>query len=500
MFKSIFSKLVTIFIAVLIFSFSITSLMLYFFLGNLVIHEKEEMLKRSGREINRYFSRYAENSNNPLIYAFFQQVLEEYSSGANAIIWIVRTDGSIWASKPDLSSNNPYMRLVRKSLNTEDPDIPRLADERQYKDVMAGKDPLVKIGDFYGLFKETKESWLTVEYPLTYNDSTIAAVYLMTPVPEIHKTRESVFRFFMLSVLISVLVSVVLVYIFSRKLIKPLKEINDAARVISGGEFTKRLDIRSQDEIGELAMSFNQMITALENLEEMRRGFIANVSHELRTPMTSIRGFIEGMLDGTIPPEKHKDYLAIVKEETIRLNRLVNDLLDLARMESGESKVFMRTFDINELIRRSIIKLEKMITDKDISVDADFEEEEIFVHADSDMIERVIINLIHNGVKFTGENGKISISTRKQKDKVLISIHDDGVGIEKNELAMIWDRFYKSDKSRSMDKSGTGLGLAIVKNLINSHGQEIWVDSEPGKGTRFTFTLSKGKEKESKEL
>jgi signal transduction histidine kinase len=286
------------------------------------------------------------------------------------------------------------------------------------------------------------------------------------------------------------------VYNFSKRITKPLKEISNAAKVIADGEFNKRLDITSQDEIGELAKSFNMMISALQNLEEMRRGFIANVSHELRTPMTSIRGFVEGIMDGTIPAEKHKYYLSIVNDETNRLNRLVNDLLDLAKMEAGEMPLTIKNFNINELLRRCVINMESLIVKKDLNIQADFEEENIFVYADKDAIERVIINLLHNAVKFTPRSGQIHIITARQKERVMISIADNGVGIEPDEVDLIWERFYKSDKSRSRDKSGTGLGLAIIRNIINEHKQQIWVESEPGRGTKFTFTLERGRELE----
>ena len=223
----------------------------------------------------------------------------------------------------------------------------------------------------------------------------------------------------------------------------------------------------------------------------MRRDFVANVSHELKTPMTNISGYIAGILDETIPPEKHKHYLSIVMEETYRLNRLVNDLLDLAKMESGEMRLNYQVFDINELIRRCVIKLENMLVKKDLEVEADFAQEETPVNADKDAIERVFINLLHNAVKFTPEGGKITIRTVLKKDRVIVSITDTGVGIEKEELSVIWDRFHKADKSRGKDKTGTGLGLAIVKNIINEHNQEVHVESELGKGSTFSFTLSR---------
>lgn len=492
MFNTIFSKLIAVFIAVLLFSFSITGVILYVFLGNSVISEKVELLKQSGDKINNFFNIYIENRDNPLVRLSFEQVLKSYSEYTDSIVWIVDSSGYIILSWPELPKE-------LKQKMRDDTGYPKLTDERQYKSIMSGKEPFIReTGDFYGFFKNNifktyGNSWLTIEKPLMYDNEIYGAVYLHTPTPEVQKARTSVFKFFLLAVAISVLVSILLVYVFSIRITRPLKEISNAARIISGGEFNKRLDINSEDEIGELAKSFNQMITALQNLEEMRRGFIANVSHELRTPMTSIRGFIEGILDGTIPVERQRDYLIIVKDETNRLNRLVNDLLDLAKMEAGEMQLNLRSFNINELIRRCVIKLESLIVQKNISIEANFDEEDIYVNADSDAIERVIINLIHNAIKFTSEKGKITLSTSRQKDKVVIAVADNGVGIDKDEIDLIWDRFYKSDKSRSKDKTGTGLGLAIIKNIINEHKQSIWVESEIGVGTKFTFTLEKGR-------
>jgi len=298
-----------------------------------------------------------------------------------------------------------------------------------------------------------------------------------------------VFKLFIFSGGVAIFLSIILVYIFSLRFTRPLKQINNAAKIIAGGEFRNRLVVNTEDEIGQLADSFNQMVEDLQKLEEMRRGFIANVSHELRTPMTSIRGFIEGILDGTIPPDRQENYLIIVRDETNRLNRLVNDLLDLAKMESGEITLNIKPFDINELVRICVIKLETLITSKSLEIEANFENDNLLVIADRDSIERVIINLLHNAVKFSNENGRIILETVKNKEKILISIKDDGVGIDEIDKKRVWDRFYKSDKSRGMDKTGTGLGLAIVKNIINEHKQDIWVESEIGLGTKFTFTL-----------
>ena len=492
MFKTIFSKLIAIFISILLVGFSLTGLMLYYFLSGYVTEEKVGILDKSGDIINKYLGFYVENTDNPWAVQFLNENLELLSSNANAFIWVVNNDGEIIAYKPGTSQTEALL----KKLADESGKRFKLNDVRQYNKVMVSGKTVQEIGDFYGFFKETGTSWLTLEKPFIYKEKILGAVYLHTPTPEVNRLRTSVLRFFMLSVTFSILISIIIAYLFSLRLSKPLKQINNAARIIAGGEFQKRLDIKSNDEIGELAASFNHMVVALQNLEEMRRGFIANVSHELRTPMTSIRGFIEGILDGTIPMEKQSYYLIIVRDEVNRLNRLVNDLLDLARMEAGEMSFHLRNFNLNELIRRCIIKLENIFIEKGLQVEADFETDEEYVNADPDAIERVIINLLHNAVKFTGENGIIKVSVSRHKEKVYVEVADNGIGIEKDEIDLIWERFHKSDKSRSRDKSGTGLGLAIIKNIINEHGQNIWVESELGKGSTFTFTLDReiGKE------
>lgn len=494
MFKSLFSKLVAMFIVTIIFSFLVAGVTLFYTLGIYVSEEKVKSLDMSGEEISKYLEIYLQNIGNPIAQGMLEYVMDSYRLNTGAYIWITNQKGIIVFSSPNI-------KLIDTSITNNlklEQGFYRFSDERQYKSVFLGTDPVIEKGDFYGLFKETGWSWLIVQKPYKYVDmdgreQVLAAIYLSTPITEIHRARYTVYRFFLISTIISVLVSTFLVYFFSRRITKPLKEIRDAVKVISAGEFDKRLSIKSEDEIGELARSFNQMAIALESLEEMRRGFIANVSHELRTPMTSIKGFIEGILDNIIPPEKHKEYLEIVRNEVARLNRLVNDLLDLAKMESGEVKIVYSRFNINELIRRCIIKLESIITEKGLEVMVNFDEDTLVV-ADIDSIERVLINLIHNAVKFTASGGIIGISTEVKNDVVTVSVADSGIGIEKEDLERIWERFYKADKSRSHDTVGTGLGLSIVRNIINDHGQKIWVESEAGKGTTFYFTLQKAED------
>ena len=497
MFKTIFSKLIAIFLLILTVAFAIAGVMLNFFLDDYVTEEKASTLEIAATWVNRVFTNYLDllDLNNYVNVAASELLLRDslinYGNYFESYIWIVSQDGYLFRSNWDMpqsiadkySDETGYVRI-------QDDSLPKLVQSET---------TIRSVGDFYGFFKEPYfaeygDIWLTVarsfKYKGTNGNDTMVIIYLHTPVEEVRAVRIKVLAYFAVSGAVAMAAAVVLIYFLSGRLSNPLKQIGYAASRISNGEFDKRVNIKSGGEVGELAKAFNQMAAALQNIEEMRRGFIANVSHELRTPMTSIRGFIEGILDGTIPKEKQDHYLTIVRDETNRLNRLVNDLLDLARMEAGETKLTPSVFDINELLRQCVIKLEALLLEKGLIVDADFEEEEIPVSADPDAIERVVYNLMHNAIKFTPAGGKISLITRKHKDLAEVTIKDTGIGIEPEELDMIWDRFYKSDKSRSRDKTGTGLGLAIVRNIINEHGQTIRAESKTGEGTAFIFTLA----------
>mgnify|MGYP000150040614 CR=1 FL=1 len=499
MFKTIFSKLIAIFLLILAVAFTVTGVMLSLFLDDYLTDEKAETLEVACTWINNVFNYYlnlislndtASVTNAEIL---LMDSLVNYGRYTGSYIWIVNQDGYLYRSNWDMPSS-----IAKKY--TDETGYIKIPDEKNLPNLIKSETTIREIGDFNGFFrdpyfKENGSVWLTVGRSFKYKGSNgkniMIIIYMHTPVAEVSAAREKLLTYFLISGGIAIVVAILMIYVFSLKLSRPLKQMKHVASRISNGEFEKRVNIKSKDEVGDLARAFNQMAAALQNLEEMRRAFVANVSHELRTPMTTIRGFIEGILDGTIPPEKHEHYLTVVRDETNRLNRLVNDLLDLAKMESGEVKLNITVFDINELLRRCVIKMETLLVEKDLTVDADFEEEEIRVKGDTDAIERVVLNLMHNAIKFTPSGGRISVITRKSRDTVEVTVKDTGIGIEENELEMIWDRFYKSDKSRSQDKTGTGLGLAIVRNIINEHGQSIYVQSKPSEGTAFTFTLAR---------
>lgn len=279
-------------------------------------------------------------------------------------------------------------------------------------------------------------------------------------------------------------------YFLTGKEVAPMREMAEAAKKFADGDFSVRVqEARRKDEIGELAAAFNAMASSLEKSEMQRREFIANVSHELKTPMTTISGFADGILDGTIPPERQKRYLEIITNETKRLSRLVKKMLDISRIQAMDTKRLTKSqFNVTELAAKALISLEGHINEKKLSVETRFPEEPVVVVADEDAIMQVVYNLIDNAVKFARQEGTLSIAIWKKENKAYISVKDQGAVIAPEELPLVFDRFYKTDSSRSEDVSGVGLGLYIVKAIIKNHGEDIFARSENGE-TEFVFTL-----------
>ena len=281
-------------------------------------------------------------------------------------------------------------------------------------------------------------------------------------------------------------------YFIAQRIINPFVDMNHIVQCYSKGDFSQRIPVRGRDEASQLGRSFNEMADQLKNLEVTRQSFVANVSHELRSPLTSMKGFLEAMMDGTIPQEEHEHYIEIVLSETRRMTAMVNDLLDLARIESGIITVNYEVFDINELIRRTLITFEARISEKRIEADARFAAEQTFVYADSNQISQVLRNLIDNAIKYSPEGRSLVVSTYALRKEVYVTIRDTGVGIPAEDVPHIFDRFYKVEKAHTPSPQvGSGLGLAIVKKIIEAHGQSITVKSARGRGTQFTFTLEK---------
>ncbi len=486
MIRTIFHKMLIIFIVVLLVCFTLTAVIFNIAVNRYLVSQRTEVLDVYGERIVTALEVLLDNRFDPTSSVIFQSLLEAVANNTSSLIWIADDSGNLL-----IYSSIPRQFAGKLQVNK---DLYQLTDPKQYI-TNETPGPKHEVGTFCGLFDETGMQWLTVKIPFSFQDIIInnrifkGNVIMHTPIPEIQKTGTTIINLFLPAIFLALLISFVLVYILSKRITNPLKQMTLAARKISSGDWQNKLAFSGNDEVAVLAESFNHMIETLENLEKMRRDFVANISHELRTPMTSINGFIEGILDGTIPEEKQQEYLNIVKEEVKRLQRLVTDMLDIARMEAGESGMSISAFDICELVRISVIQLQQPLEEKNINFRANFDKESIYIKADRDAIHRVVINLLHNAVKFTPKEGNISVTVHTVKGKAEITISDSGEGIPEEDLPYVFDRFHKADKSRSKDKAGVGLGLYIVKNIINSHNEEIFVQSGRGKGTIFTFQM-----------
>lgn len=297
-------------------------------------------------------------------------------------------------------------------------------------------------------------------------------------------------RLFILTALAVFLVALLAMPYLTRRETKPIKDMAAAARQLAHGNLSVRVPTGYQnEEMEELAVAFNNMAASVQNSETIRQEFVSNVSHELKTPMTTIAGYLDGILDGTIPPEKHRVYMELVSTEVRRLSRLVRNMLDVARLkDQGIPPDKLTDFDICEEASQALLSFEQRINQKHLNVDIDMPEFGLTVHAFADAVSQVIYNLLDNAVKFIDDGGTLSIHARQQGGKAVVSIANTGPTIDPAELPLIFDRFHKTDKSRSTDRDGVGLGLYIVKTIVLAHGEDIYVTSRDGK-TEFTFTM-----------
>lgn len=317
-------------------------------------------------------------------------------------------------------------------------------------------------------------------------------VLIQTAAQTVHASyRDLVWQVAVAAIALS-LAALIIVFIFTRRVTRPLTAMEKAANSMAGGDFTARAPEEGTREMLSLASSFNQMADKLATQEQSRREFVANVSHELRSPITSIQGFAQGILDGTIPKGEQEKYLSIITDETHRLSKLIHSLLSLSRIENEETPLHCTSFDINERIRLAIIARMNELEEKELEIETEFASDPCFVHADADQIQQVLINLLDNAVKFTPKGGRIRFSSRLESNTLFLCIQDDGQGILPEDAPYIFDRFYKADKAHTAGK-GTGLGLAICRRIMERHGQSIRL-LPSDQGAAFEITLATGKE------
>ncbi len=297
------------------------------------------------------------------------------------------------------------------------------------------------------------------------------------------------------TLLIAIIIAGVIIFFTSRKMTSPLREMNDSALQFAKGNFSHRVKIKTKDEIGQLGETFNYMAKELGSIDQMRKDFVANVSHDLRSPLTSIKGFLGALMDGTISGDQQYKYFSIMKKETERLMKLVNDLLDMARLEADQMQVHPVSYNLTEQLRLTVAKMEPTITQQQIEIEL-LADKDVYVVADPNRIDQVLINLLQNAVQFSNENSKIEVIIESGIEEVTVHIRDYGLGMSEEDLKHVWERFYKKEKARST-KGGTGIGLSIVKHIIDLHKTSISVKSEMNKGTTVTFTLPIDQKKEN---
>lgn len=335
-----------------------------------------------------------------------------------------------------------------------------------------------------------KETVIVTATPIDTKKPSTGIIVMYAPYPSIKKDITYVYNLTLICLIIIMFVTFVSTYVFSRSMTLTFKAFNNTAKEIASGNFSARIEDTSfSNEISELGDSMNYMAEELEKLEDLRKDFIANISHDFRSPLTSIRGYVQAVMDGTIPPEKYDKYLNVVLTETDRLTKLTNDILLLSKMENKVLVPEREDFDLHEMIRNMLLQFEQKILDKGIQLTLLIAQEDISVNADYNQINRTITNLLDNAIKFCSPNDEIIVETSIEGEKVLVSIKDTGPGISEEDIKHIWTRFHKADRSRGMDKKGVGLGLSIVREIVKAHGETIEVYSQLGKGTSFVLTL-----------
>lgn len=334
----------------------------------------------------------------------------------------------------------------------------------------------------------------TVSYivgtPVYSNGQIIGSVFSST-VADSNELTIAVLKIFTLSAMACIAIAFITIWQLTKNFVKPLKQMSTAAKKFAIGDFSYRVKVKGNDELADLGRAFNDMANSLDALESSRRSFVSNVSHELRTPMTSIGGFIDGILDGTIPKNRQDYYLGLVSGEIQRLSRLVVAMLNMSKIESGSFEMKPVKYDITDQIIHILLTFDQKIEEKNIEIKGLEDLTPTHIVADSDMIYQVIYNIFDNAVKFANDGGYISVSMNKTDSEIEVHIKNSGIGIKSDELAKVFERFYKVDKSRSLDAKGAGLGLYIVKMMVEMHGGKVRAQSDDDKSAEFIFTLPK---------
>lgn len=398
--------------------------------------------------------------------------LSGMESHLNASCWFVDRNGKILTSAS--SEGFPSVPIKIKNFN------PAEIGSNQYE-----------IGTFHDYFNEDV---LTVIAPVNSNYTSQGYLIIHKSLDNVAQIQRFLIRSTYLCVFVIYILSFMILLAFQFYVYRPLSKITEAAKQYATGNLDYEIPVNTEDEMGYLSASLNYMSSQLRDMEDYQKKFVANVSHDFRSPLTSIKGYVEAMADGTIPPELQGKYLKIILFETERLTDLTHDLLTLNEFDTEHLLLDKVSFDLHEIIKNVATSFEGRCTQKKISIELLFATKHLYVIADKRKIQQVLYNLLDNAIKFSDADSTVTIETTERGDKVYTSVKDNGIGIPRNALNKIWERFYKTDLSRGKDKKGTGLGLAIVKEAIQAHGENINVISTEGVGTEFIFSLPKSVE------
>ncbi len=478
MFKSLFFKYITAFMLIIVVSF----MLLIVIIGNIINgyseQVKTELITNSAAAAYAYvdgsyqkdipFSEYVAQNEHPTA-----EILQALTVNADGItILIADADGTLLMGR----GVEQELFEVGQVLPLADMQVVLSGQHVQGTDTFAGA---------------LSQPHVVHAYPFLHEGEVYGVLLVCADSSDWMDLRDSTVQVIMAASLWVMLAALIAFYFITERIITPLKEMSHAAKSFAAGKFDVRVPVHGNDEVAELARAMNNMAQSLEALDKMRTSFMANVSHDLRTPMTTISGFIDSILDGVIPAEQQHYYLGIVSEEVKRLSRLVTQLLDLSRIQAGDRKFVSAPFDICEISRLILISFEQKIDEKRLDVEFECEDDNLFVLADRDAMYQIVYNLVDNAVKFSREGGalRIRLDRIRKGQKIRVRIYNQGQGIAKEDLPYVFERFYKSDKSRGLDKKGVGLGLYIAKTIIEAHHESISVDSVAGEWCEFTFTL-----------
>jgi signal transduction histidine kinase len=466
--RSLYLKIFMSFLATCVLFFVALAVFWNFYFSDLFYKDKKELLDSRYTEVSKLLNQYQENTISIREMRFGIRIVARSINGA---VWIVGQDGTIVSGSSDHENS-----LIPSTMDT------------LFADALNGHSG-TRIGTLYSDSKN-EGSTMTFYMPTQWNGQSVI-VFLHTPVVEISEAIAAVRLNILVPLLFSLLAVGLILFILSRRIAGPLQQMNRAALDFAQGDFSSRVSIRSNDEIGQLAKSFNYMVDQLVEWEDARQEFLANVSHELRSPLTTLRGFIVAMNDKLIEVDKYPHYLRICDGEVQRLQRLVTDLLDLARIQNGVDVFRTRPVALQDIVNETAELLRETVAEKELTLKLNemSEGEPVEAEVDPDRFSQILQNLVYNAIQFTPPGGSITITIGKEQDKALVAVEDTGVGMTEEEQQRVWDRFYKGGVLRGIRTEGSGLGLTIVKHLVTGMKGAIRLESIPGTGTRFTVTF-----------